>query len=102
MTEMSSNVKSALCYVGGWLTGLIFLLIEKKDKDIRFHAIQSILTFGGLTILIMVPLLGLVLAPLAAIFGFILWLVLIIKTYQGEKIVLPLVGEFAKKQVEKV
>lgn len=102
MSEMPKNVKAALCYLGAWVTGLIFLLTEKKDNDIKFHAMQSILTFGGLTVLTMVPLIGWVLAPLAAILGFILWLVLIIKAYQGEKVELPIVGQLAKKQLGKV
>jgi uncharacterized membrane protein len=102
MAEMSKNVKSSLCYLGGWVTGIIFLLTEKKDQEIKFHAMQSTLTFGGLTILTMIPLIGWVLAPIAAIFGFVLWLILIIKTYQGEKVELPIVGQLAKKQLEKV
>ncbi|MFC1710955.1 DUF4870 domain-containing protein [Patescibacteria group bacterium] len=102
MSEMSKNTKATLCYVGAWITGLIFLLIEKKDKEVRFHAMQSLLTFAGLTILTMVPLIGWILAPIVAVVGFILWLILIIKTYQGEKVVLPLVGEIAKKQVERM
>jgi uncharacterized membrane protein len=72
MAEMSKNVKSSLCYLGGWVTGIIFLLTEKKDQEIKFHAMQSTLTFGGLTILTMIPLIGWVLAPIAAIFGFVL------------------------------
>lgn len=96
------NTRMALCYVGGWITGLVFLLIEKEDKEVRFHAMQSLLTFGGLTILAMVPVIGWILSPIAMIAGFILWLILIIKTYQGERVELPIVGQFAKKQLGKI
>jgi len=95
------NLKATLCYVGVWVTGLIFLLIE-KDEDIRFHAMQSLITFGGLTILTMIPLFGWIIAPLVMIFSFILWLVLIIKTYQGEKFKLPVIGDFAESQLKKM
>ncbi len=95
------NLKAALCYVGVWVTGLIFLLTE-KDEEIRFHAMQSVVTFGALTILTMIPLLGWILAPLVMIFSFVLWLVLIIKAYQGEKFKLPVVGEFAENQLKKM
>jgi len=81
---------------------VIFLLIEKKDDFVRFHAMQSIITFGGLTILAMVPVVGWILSPFVMILGFILWLVCIIKAYQGEKFVLPVVGELAKKQLAKM
>ncbi len=101
-TGLSKNVASALCYVAGWVTGIIFLLIEKKDEDIRFHAMQSIVTFGGLTILTMVPVIGWILSPFAMILGFILWLVLIIKAYQGQRFELPVVAGYAKKFLKKV
>ena len=45
------NVKGLLCYVGFWVTGIVFLIIEKKDKFIRFHAMQSLVTFGILNII---------------------------------------------------
>ena len=100
--SLPKNTKAALCYVGGWITGLVFLLIEKEDKEVRFHAMQSLLAFAGLTILSMVPVIGWMISPLVMIAGFILWLVLIIKTYQGERVELPVIGDLAKKQLEKI
>ena len=100
-TGLPKNTAAALSYVLGWLTGIVFLLIE-KDPFVRFHAMQSIITFGILTILAMVPFIGWVLSPLVMIIGFVLWLVLIFKAYQGEEFKLPVIGEFAKKQLEKI
>jgi uncharacterized membrane protein len=90
---------------------LIFVLIEKKDPEVRFHAWQSIGLFGGWTIVDLVlsvakgflpgaidVVLGLVLL-LASIGIFILWIVLMIQTYQGKKMVLPVVGPWAEQQV---
>ena len=99
---LDKNVAAALTYVLGWVSGLIFLLIEKEDQDIRFHAMQSTITFGILTIASMVPLIGWILSPLVMILAFILWLVLIIKAYQGERFELPLIGPFARKQLGKM
>lgn len=100
-TGLPKNTAAALSYVLGWLTGIVFLLIE-KDPFVRFHAMQSIITFGALTVLAMVPVVGWVLSPLVMIVGFCLWLVLIYKAYQGEEFKLPWVGEFAKKQVGRI
>ena len=97
-TGLPKNTAAALSYAGLWLTGIIFLLIE-KDPFVRFHAMQSIITFGILTLLSFVPVIGWILSPLVMIVGFILWLVLIFKAYQGEEFKLPVVGEFAKKQL---
>jgi len=95
-TTLPKNTAAALCYLAGWVTGLIFITIEKKDKFVRFHAMQSIVTFGALTILTFTPF-----APLAMLASFILWLVLIIKAYQGEKFKVPVLGDFAEKQLNK-
>ncbi|HUV42472.1 MAG TPA: DUF4870 domain-containing protein [Patescibacteria group bacterium] len=98
---LPKNTAAALSYVLGWLTGIVFLLIE-KDPFVRFHAMQSIIVFGALTILMFVPVIGWMLSPLLWIVGFILWLVLIFKAYQGEEFKLPFVGDFAKKQLTKI
>lgn len=97
-TGLPKNTAAALSYVLGWLTGIVFLLIE-KDPFVRFHAMQSIITFGILTVLSFVPVIGWVLSPFLMIIGFVLWLVLIFKAYQGEEFKLPVIGEFAKKQL---
>lgn len=100
-TGLPRNTAAALSYVLGWLTGIIFLLIE-KDPFVRFHAMQSIVTFGILTIVPLVPVVGWILSPLVMVVAFVLWLVLIFKAYQGEEFKLPVIGEFAKKQAGKV
>lgn len=98
---LPKNTAAALSYVLGWLTGIVFLLIE-KDPFVRFHAMQSIIVFGALTIINFIPLVGWILSPLVLIVGFILWLLLIYKAYQGEEFKLPVVGDFAKKQLGRI
>ncbi len=95
------NTTAALSYVLLWFSGLVILLVE-KDPFVRFHAMQSILAFGSLTIFIMLPVVGWILSPLITIVGFILWLVLIFKAYQGEEFSLPIVGTIAKNQLKKM
>lgn len=101
--------KKAVCsltYVLGWITGLFFILTEKEDKEIRFHAMQSIIFFGGLNILQLflgrIPFVGWGLMPVLGLVGFVGWLVLIIKAYQGEHFKLPVIGDIAEKQVNKM
>ncbi len=104
-TGLDKDVASGLCYVFGWLTGLIFLLVEKKDQDIRFHAMQSVVVFGGISLahlVLSISLIGAPLIPLLMLVGFVLWVLLMIKGFQGEKYKLPYVGELAEKWVSQV
>jgi len=100
-TGLPRNTAAALSYGLGWLTGIVFLLIE-KDSFVRFHAMQSVITFGILNLVIFVPLVGWLLSPLIGIAGFVLWLVLIYKAYQGEEFKLPVIGELAEKQLKRI
>src|SRR3984893_9435335 len=47
---LAENVAGLLCYVLGWLTGIIFLFIDKRPF-VKFHAAQSIVVFGALTVI---------------------------------------------------
>ncbi len=99
-TGMQANVAALLCYLVGWITGLIFFLIEKENKFVRFHALQSLVVFGSLTVLsiiLVVTVVGIVLVPFLNIAALILWIVLMIKAYQGNKFKLPVAGDIAEK-----
>ncbi len=93
---LDKNAAAALTYLLGWVSGLFFFLVE-KDKDIRFHALQSILFFGGLNVLGIVPFIGWLLSPFLFLIAFVGWIVLLIKAYRGENYRLPIVGELAAK-----
>jgi uncharacterized membrane protein len=104
---LEENVASALCYVLVWVTGIIFLLIEKENKTVKFHAWQSIATFLPLTILMWILsslwfffFAFLWLVWLIDLVMFILWLVLMYKAYTGEKFMVPIAGAFAAGQVK--
>lgn len=99
-TGLDANVAAALSYLVGFVTGIIFLFVEKENRFVRFHAMQSTLLFAGVIainiLLQIVPILGqlmfiFVILPVSAI----LWLLLMFKAYQGEEFKLPLVGQMA-------
>ena len=102
-TGLKPNIAALLCYVGVWVTGIIFLLIEEKDKFVRFHAAQSIVVFGILTvaglILGWIPIVGVAFSTIIGVVGFILWVVLMVKAYQGVKYKLPWAGDVAEKML---
>ena len=101
--NLTPNVAGLLCYLFGWISGVVFLVMEQKNKWIRFHAAQSIIVFGFLCIISLItyvfwwlPLLHWILISIIWICGFILWVLLMYKAYQGEYFKLPLVGDFAE------
>ena len=100
---LNENIAGLLCYVLGWVSGVVFLLIEQENKFVRFHALQSLLTFLPLSILAWllgwIPLVGWALAALVWILMVILWLILMFKAYRGEKYKLPFVGNIAEKEI---
>ena len=99
---LDENIASALTYVLGFITGIIFFLVEKENKTVRFNAMQSIIVFLGLFIVAMVisfiPFVNM-LVLVIWIVELVLWIVLIIKSYQGEKFKLPVVGDLAESYV---
>jgi len=118
--NIEENMAGLLCYLVVWVTGIIFYLMEKKNKTVRFHALQSILTFLPLSIIgwivgwIGAPSISwgygysysynpgipalIYLSWIIWVITVILWLVLMIKAYQGEKFKLPIVGDIAEKR----
>ena len=104
-TGVEENVAGLLCYVAGWVSGLVFFLIEKDSKFVKFHAMQSIITFVPLMIVwlvvrgifYLIPFVGWVITSLVGVLFLVLWIVLMIKAYQGEKFKLPVIGDLAEK-----
>jgi uncharacterized membrane protein len=104
-TGMSANVAGLLCYVLTWVTGIIFVVLEKKSTFVKFHAWQSIMTFGVLTvaelILTWIPFVGWILSILIGILMFALWIILMIQAGTGKMWKVPLAGDWAEKQASK-
>ncbi len=105
-TGLQSNIAGALAYFLGPITGILFLLIEKENKFVRFHAMQSTLTFGGIFVLSIVlgfiPILGWIAGSLIWFVSLILWIFLMYKAFNNEEYELPVIGDMARKQVEKM
>jgi uncharacterized membrane protein len=114
-TGLSANVAGLLCYVAGWITGIVFIVLEKKSIFVKFHAWQSIITFGVLSVIqIILSSIG------AATFSFspgwwflhvlgiivwvitgIMWIILIIQAGSGKMWKVPWAGDWAEKQISK-
>jgi uncharacterized membrane protein len=96
---LDENVAGFLCYLFGFVTGIVFLVVEKESRFVKFHAMQSTITFLGLFIISMIigwiPIIGLLVYPIW-ILSLILWLILMIKALQGERYSLPIVGKMAE------
>jgi uncharacterized membrane protein len=99
--DLEPNIAGLLCYVGGWISGIVFLVLEQKNKFIRFHAIQSIIVFGAIwlagLILGRIPFIGPFFGTIIGIFGFILWLVLMVKAYNNQLYKVPIAGDQAER-----
>jgi uncharacterized membrane protein len=102
---LQQNVAAMLCYVVGWVTGIIFLVIE-KDRFIRFHAMQSIVVFGVIEVaqlllsFLFVSILWRVWFAINGLFWlaeFGLWVWLMLKAYNRELYKLPFAGDLAEK-----
>jgi len=102
---LEENVAGLLCYIGFWISGLILLLLETKNKFVRFHAAQSIIVFGFLNVIYAVfrwiPFFHLFMDYLVGILAFVLWIVLMVKAYQGIMYKLPVAGDLAENWVGK-
>lgn len=107
-TGLSENVAGLLCYLLGWLTGIIFLLIDKRPF-VRFHAAQSIVVFGALFILRIILSFGLfgihmfgffslwaLVSLLVSLVTLILWIVLMVTAFQGKRLEIPVAANIAK------
>lgn len=111
---MQPNVAAGLSYLATWLTGIIFFLLEKQNRFVRFHAMQSILFFGGISVLeIILSIVGGVfggisglgimalafscLSGLIGLVAFVGWIVLMINGFQGKYFKLPVVGDMAER-----
>ena len=123
-TGLDENIAALLAYIFGWVSGLIFFLIEKDSKLVRFHAMQSILFNVAVGILcfalwIVSFVLVLIASQLADIMGtlvgllaFLIWLIVLggalialilclVRAYQGKFFKLPFIGDLAEKIVNK-
>lgn len=113
---LAPNVSGLLAYLAGFISGIIFLLVEKENKFVRFHAWQSIVLSIAIAIvwvlvgiadfiLAYIPILGWIIGLLiSAGFGlitFIIWIFMMVRAYQGHETSIPLIGNIARNLTEK-
>jgi uncharacterized membrane protein len=100
-TGLDENVAGFLCYLLGFITGIVFLVVEKKSRFVKFHARQSTITFLSLFVISLIlgfiPIIALLVYPIW-ILSLILWLLLMIKALRGERYLLPIVGKMADEK----
>ncbi|HUL23046.1 MAG TPA: DUF4870 domain-containing protein [Thermodesulfobacteriota bacterium] len=97
-TGLDENVAGFFCYLLGFITGIVFLVVEKESGFVKFHARQSTITFLGLLVLMIVIGWIPVLNILIFVLSLILWLILMVKALRGEKYRLPIVGRLAEEK----
>ena len=111
-TGVDARLASVLCYAGWWVTGLVFLFAERRDMSVRFHAAQSLIVFGALSValflcggasavafFVAVPTFQLLQAIGNALWlgAVLLWLFLLVKTWRGETWRVPIAGDLASR-----
>ncbi|TGC09658.1 DUF4870 domain-containing protein [Methanolobus halotolerans] len=102
---LDENIVAALCYVGFWITGILILLIEQDNKFVRFHAMQSVMVFLPLSLIVLlvawIPYVGWIIADFMGFPSMFLVLLLAFLAYRGMKFKLPLIGTYAYRLIYK-
>ncbi len=113
-TGLDPKIAGLLAYLFGWLGGLIIFLIEKDNKTVRFHGLQSVVLFISFGIIwfvliFLVSIMSVVSEVLGLLFGFlipivglgffILWIVLMVKAYNLEMYKVPIIGNIVEKYI---
>lgn len=116
-TGLYENIAGLLCYVAGPITGILFLILEKDNRFVKFHAMQSCITSIAvfiidsvlripLIVINFIPILGQIisiLVGLVMIVGSIgIFVLLMVKAYQGEMYKLPFIGDLAEQYMDKI
>jgi len=103
-TSLDPNIAAGLSYVGMWVTGLIFFLLEKQNRFVRFNAMQSIIFFGACTVFwIFISIVSAVLPffwylnTLVFLGGLIIGIILLVNAFQGKYFKLPVIGDYAER-----
>jgi len=114
-TGLSARTEAILGYLFWWLGGLVFFVIERKNRFVRFHAAQSIIFFGGVSVLLevlhlisLIPLLGFLLAipisfasSIITVIAILTWLFMMFQMYRGRNFRIPIVGGYADSLVDR-
>lgn len=104
-TGLPENLAACLAYALGWITGLIFLLLEKRSTFVRFHAMQSLMAFGIISLanvaIQVLPGVGTAAGVLLALLSLVLWIAGMMQAWQGKRWKMPLIGDEAERQANR-
>ncbi|MHA7964987.1 DUF4870 domain-containing protein [Paenibacillus sp. CAU 1782] len=104
-TNLDPKVAGLLCYALGFVTGIIFLVLEKQSRFVKFHALQSTAVFGILVvvnlILGVIPVINLISSFILGPLTFILWIALMLLALQGKMFKIPYIGDWVEKEASK-
>lgn len=104
-TGLDPKLAGVLCYLGGFITGIIFLALEKQSRFVRLHALQSIVVSVAIIVISMllgvIPIIGWILGILLWPVSTIVWIGLMLLTYQGKLYKLPIIGDWCEQQSRK-
>jgi len=102
---LQENMAGLVSYAGVFITGILVLVMEKDNKTVRFHALQSTLTFillGVLnTVAVWIPFIGGLLSWVIGIVTFAAWVYLMYTAYKGIKFKVPVLGDVCEAQANK-
>jgi uncharacterized membrane protein len=97
--RLPENIVAALSYTVGWVSGIFFLLLERNNKFVRFHAMQSVLIFMPIVLLLFlvgwVPYIGWLIADEVGMAAMLILLILMYMAYRGSKFKIPIIGKIA-------
>lgn len=96
-TGLNENVAALLSILFAPITSVIFFLLEKDSEFVKFHAIQSGILGVIAFLLGLIPIIGF----FTGLAAFVLWIILLIKSYQGEFYKLPIIGQITEDQLKK-
>lgn len=103
---LEQNIAGLFCYLCWFITGIIFFVIEKENRFVRFHAMQSIITSIVIIVisllLTLIPFIGWIISLLIMPLMFVLWIIMMYKAYKGEWFKLPIVGDISEQQIDKL
>lgn len=111
--KMNARNEAVLSYLFWGISGLVFFVLERKNRFVRFHAAQSLVFLGSamvvyivLRLIIAIPFIGFLLSPIISCLTFVvlipaalIWLFLMLQAYRGAKTKLPIVGDYAEALV---
>ncbi|WP_214627091.1 DUF4870 domain-containing protein [Paenibacillus agaridevorans] len=104
-TGLDPKVAGLLCYLLGFITGIIFLVLEKQSRFVKFHAMQSTIVFVAIVainlVLGWIPVIGWLISIILAPISFILWIALMLMALQGKMFKLPYIGDISEEQANK-